>query len=444
MTRWQRLLAVLAALMLVAASCGDDDGGGGGGGGGGGAEEADLADLSGETLEVAAVWTGTEQDRFREVLDAFEEETGATVEFTSTGDDIAAVLNPRIEAGEPPDVALLPQPGLVRDFAEAGALVDIEDAAGSELDENFNPEWRELGTVDGTLYGVFFKASNKSTWWYNTAAFEDAGAEPPEDYDALLETLQTVSDSGVTPVSIGADVGWPLTDWFENVYVRSAGGDMYDQLSKHEIPWTDESVVTALELIAEIWGDPQLIVGGTDGALEADFPTSVTQVFSEPPEGATVFEGDFVAGVVSGDTDAVVGEDADFFPFPSVEGSESSVIVGGDSAVLMNDTEAGRELIKFLASAQAGEVWAELGGFISPNEAVDTGVYPTEIEQRFAEELIGAETLRFDMSDLQPSAFGATAGQGMWGGFTDFLRNPDDVEGVTQQLEQEATAAYGG
>ena len=134
--------------------------------------------------------------------------------------------------------------------------------------------------------------------------------EPPEDFEGLTETLQTVSDSGVTPVSLGADVGWPLTDWFENVYARSAGADMYDQLAAHEIPWTDESVITAMETVGEIWGNPDFLVGGNQGALQTNFDTSVTQVFTDPPAGATVMEGDFVAGTISGDTEAVVGEGA--------------------------------------------------------------------------------------------------------------------------------------
>jgi ABC-type glycerol-3-phosphate transport system substrate-binding protein len=442
-----RLLAVLTALLLFVTACGDDGGGDGSTAaddGGNDESSVDLPDLSGESIEVAAVWTGTEQDRFTAVLDAFSEATGAEVTFTSTGDDIAATLTPRISAGEAPDVAMLPQPGLIRDFAQQGALVDIEPAVGEQLDASFNPAWRDLGTVDGTLYGLFFKAANKSTWWYNTTVFENAGIEPPEDWDGLIEGLQTVSDSGVTPVSIGADVGWPLTDWFENVYVRTAGGEMYDQLAAHEIPWTDPSVTDAMTTLADIWGEDDFLAGGRTGALQADFPTSVTQVFTDPPEGGSVMEGDFVAGVISGDTEAVVGEDADFFPFPGIDGSEEAAIVGGDAAVLMQDSEAGQAFIRFLASPEAAQAWAELGGFISPNEDLDTSVYPTEIEQRLAEQVVSAETLRFDMSDLQPSAFGATAGQGMWSGFTDLLANPDDGDAVAAQLEREAVRAFGG
>src|SRR5690606_33856953 len=72
--------------------------------------QAAMPDLSGEELEVAAVWTGTEEERFGMVLDAFEQATGATIQYTSTGNDIGRRLTPRVEGGSPPDVAMLPQP----------------------------------------------------------------------------------------------------------------------------------------------------------------------------------------------------------------------------------------------------------------------------------------------------------------------------------------------
>jgi alpha-glucoside transport system substrate-binding protein len=53
-----------------------------------------------------------------------------------------------------------------------------------------------------------------------------------------------------------------------------------------------------------------------------------------------------------------------------------------------------------------------------------------------------AKTVVFDMSDEQPSAFGATPGQGEWGLFQDFLRNPKSVNETAGKLEAAATAAY--
>jgi hypothetical protein len=442
--RWIRGFAAIAALMLFAAACGGDDDTGGSTPTGAGGSAAAGPDLSGETVEVAATWTGAEQRSFEQVLGAFEEQTGATVRFLSAGDDVAAFLGPRIEGGDPPDVAILPQPGVLQSFADEGVLIPIEEFAGETVDENFAPGGREVGTVDGTLYAVWFRAAQKSTVWYNTHVFEDAGVQPPTTWDELLQTAQTISDFGVPPYSVGVDVGWPLSDLFENIYLRTAGPELYDQLARHEIPWTDPSVVEALTTMGEVIGDDSLIAGGTSGALQTDFTGSVTQMFAEPPEGAILFEGNFVGGIINGDTKARVGTDADFFDFPSIDGSEPAVMGGGDLAALLKDTEGGKELLKFLATPEAAEVWAGLGGFISPNKNVDISAYTDPIDQRAAQALIDAgDAVRYDLSDLQPTEFGATTGQGIWGILTEFMNDPSDPEGTAQQLEAAAKDAYG-
>lgn len=444
--RWfARPVVALATVMLVATACsgGEDLDADGGGTETSGA--AGSVDLSGQTVEVAATWTGAEQERFQMVLDGFAEQTGATVRFRSAGDDVAAYVGPRIEGGDPPDVAIFPQPGVVQSFAEQGDLVELEDIAGDEIDANYGQGARAAGSVDGTLYGVWFRAAQKSTVWYNVAVFEGAGVEPPATLEDLQQVAQTISDYGVEPYSIGADVGWPLSDLFENIYLRTAGPENYDKLAAHEIPWTDQSVKDALAVMAEIVGDESLLAGGATGAEQTDFNGSVTQVFADPPKGAIIFEGDFVGGIISGETNAEVGTDADFFDFPSIDGSEPAVLGGGDFAVLLDDTEGGRALIEYLATPEAAEIWVAQGGFISPNTQVDLSAYPDEVSRRAAEALVEAgESVRYDLSDLQPTEFGATTGQGIWGILIDFLRDPSDVDGTAAALEAAAKKAYGG
>jgi hypothetical protein len=340
-------------------------------------------------------------------------------------------------------VAILPQPGVLQSFAADGNLIPIEDFAGDVVDANFAPGAREVGTVDGTLYAVWFRAAQKSTVWYNTHVFSDAGVEPPATWDDLQTDAQTISDFGVAPYSVGVDVGWPLSDLFENIYLRTAGPDMYDQLAKHEIPWTDPSVTDALTKMGDIIGNGDLIAGGTSGALQTDFTGSVTQMFGDPPDGAMLFEGNFVGGVINGETQSKVGPDADFFDFPSIDGSPPAVMGGGDLAALLKDSEGGKALLEFLATPEAAEVWAGLGGFISPNKNVDVSAYTDPIDQRAAQALIDAgDSVRYDLSDLQPTEFGATTGQGIWGILTDFMSHPDDVQGTAEQLEAAAKAAY--
>ncbi len=433
MHRKMSWVALLAALGLIAAACTTADDGGA-------VSPPEFADLTGQRVQVAAVWSGTEQENFEAVLDLFEERTGANTRFVSTGTQIDAFLGGRIEGGSPPDVAILPNPGLLNDLAAAGNLIEVEDAAGELVDANYAPVWRELGSADGTLYGVWFKGSNKSTIWYNVNVFEDAGVTPPETWDDLLAAAGTIEEFGVPPFAMDGGSGWTLTDWFENVYIRTAGADLYDQLTSHDIPWTHESVIGALERLAEIWGNEAWLSGGRETALQTEFSGSVTRAWADPPEAAMVYEGDFVAGEITAQTDAQLGADANFFNFPSIDGSPPAVIGGGDVAVLLVDSEAGRELIKFLASPEAGEVWAGLGGFTSPNQNVDTSAYPDDITRSLAEGLAEAELFRFDLSDLAPGEFG---GNTAFTDFQQFLRRPGNVQAAAERLERDAASAYG-
>jgi len=390
-----------------------------------------------------AVWSGAEQASFQAVIDGFTEMyPNVTVDYTSAGDQLPTVLGTAVEGGNPPDIAVLPQPGLMKEYADRGELQPI-DFARETIDEHFAEDWVTLGTVDDTLYGLIFKGANKSTVWYNVNVFSDAGVAPPATWDELLQAAEQIGASGVPAYSIGGADGWTLTDLFENIYLRTAGPELYDQLTAHEIPWTDPSVTVALERMADLFADTANIAGGTAGALQTDFPTSVTQVFKESPDAAMVFEGDFVQGVILDASEAMPGEDFDVFTFPSIEGSAPSVMGGGDLAVMFRDSDASRALIEYLATPEAGEIWAARGGFSSPNRNVDPAVYPDDLTRQTATALAEAETFRFDLSDLTPSEFGGTPGQGMWQILQDFLQSPDQIEQTQQRLESAAVQAYG-
>jgi ABC-type glycerol-3-phosphate transport system substrate-binding protein len=156
-----------------------------------------------------------------------------------------------------------------------------------------------------------------------------------------------------------------------------------------------------------------------------------------------VFEGDFVQGVILDASDAQPGEDFDVFTFPSIDGSAPSVMGGGDLVVMFNDTEASRALVDYLATPEAGEIWAARGGFSSPNSNVDPAVYPDDLTRQTATDLAAAETFRFDLSDLVPSEFGGTPGQGMWQILQDFLQDPSAIQQTQERLESAAAQAYG-
>ncbi|MEV0262252.1 extracellular solute-binding protein [Streptomyces sp. NPDC050617] len=441
-------LAVFAAGALALAASGCSDGGGKdkgspAGGSSNAADSVRLPRLSGQQLKVTAVWTGTEQKNFTKVLEEFTRRTGVRTEFVPSGDDMAAFIGSKIAGGDPPDVAMLPQVGVLHEFAKKGWVKPLSAEAEGQLTKNYSKGWQELGSYGGKRYGVYYKVSNKSLIWYNTKLFDDAGAKEPKTWDEFLDQAQLIADWGVTPVSVGGADGWTLTDWFENVYLSQAGPEKYDQLAQHKIKWTDPSVKAALTTLGRLFGKQDLLAGGGAGALHTAFPDSVTQAFAggAKAQAAMVFEGDFAAANVA-DARAELGTDAKVFPFPAV-GAKSPVVTGGDVGVALKNSRAAQALLTFLASTDASRIWAQQGGYVSANKNLDLGSYPNAVLRKIASALIAAgDDFRFDMSDQAPASFGGKPGQGEWKDLQDFLINPKDVAGAQKKLEADAAKAY--
>jgi alpha-glucoside transport system substrate-binding protein len=428
MTRNRWLLVPLVGVCALAVA-----------GGAGGAKQ--QQGVSG-TVSIIAKWTGDEQKSFEAVLAPFKKANpGVKIKYQGAGDNTPQVVSTAIAGGNPPDIATMPQPGTMRDFAKRGALKPI-NFAKSTIASHYAPVWLQLGSVNGKLYGLFFKGSDKSTVWYNVKSFQNAGAKAPKTWPQFLSTAKTIRASGQKAYSLGASDGWTLTDLFENIYLRTAGAAKYDALSNHKIKWTDSSVIAALKVMAQVVGDTGNIPGGTAGALQTDFNTSVSNVFSNNPKAAMVIEGDFVPGVVASSNPLKPITGYNVFNFPSINGSKPAVMGGGDIVAMLKDTPATRALIQYLATPQAATIWAKRGGFSSPNKDVKPSAYGDPLQRTTAVALAKASVFRFDMSDLQPAAFGATAGQGEWKLFQDFVSKPSDANGIAKKLESAAAAAY--
>ena len=390
---------------------------------------------------MVGIWSGPEQQNFQRVLDAFHKKfPGVRVKYTSAGDNTPTVLSTSIAGGNPPDLAALGQPGLVKQFATRKAIKPI-DFLKPAMAQNYGSSWITLGTYSGHLYGMVFKGANKSTVWYSVQAFKNAGVTPPKTWTDLLAAAKTLRASGVRAYSVAGADGWTLTDLMENLYLRQAGPAKYDLLAEHKIKWTDPSVKKTLRTMAQVYADTGNIRGGKTGALQTDFPTSVNNVFRVPPKAAMVMEGDFVPGAATVNSKPVAGYNE--FAFPSVDGSAPAVVGGGDTVVMFRNSAPARALVTYLASPEAATIWARRGGFSSPNKGVPASAYPDAITRSMATALAQAGTFRFDLSDLQPAAFGGTAGQGEWQILQDFLRNPTDVNGTASKLEAAASRAYG-
>lgn len=211
---------------------------------------ADDADLGG-TVNIIATWADAEQDAFMAMIQPWVDETGVDVQYESTR-DLNAVLTTRIEGGNPPDVAGLPGPGQMAQFARDGALYSLENVIDLDaMGEQYNEGWIADGTVDGQFVGIFIKVSVKGLIFYNPTQFEEAGYEVPTDNDGLNSLVEQIKSDGATPWGIGlesdAASGWPGTDWIEDFVLRQSGPEVYDAWWQGTQAWTSPEIREAFE-----------------------------------------------------------------------------------------------------------------------------------------------------------------------------------------------------
>ena len=428
-TRWLAIAALVGALALAA---------------GLGISKANASSHSSSAvsgkISIVGVWTGAEQKNFQAVLNGFMKKyPKVKVTYKSTGDNTPTVLSTAVAGGNPPDLASVSQPGLVKDFQKKGALKKLDFAKGT-LARNYPASIVNIGKINGSIYGLLIKGANKSTVWYNVASFKAAGVKAPKTWGQFTKAINVLKASGQVPLSIGGADGWTLTDLFENIYLRQAGPAKYNALSTHKIKWTNPSVVRALKTMGSILQTGNMS-GGTSGALQTDFPTSVSNVFAKKPKAAMVIEGDFVPGVISPNP-LKPGSGYNVFPFPAIGNTAGYVEGGGDELMMFKDNAATRALVQYLATGAAQSIWAKRGGYTAPAKTVPASAYPDAITRATATAVGKAKVFVFDLSDLQPASFGATVGQGEFKIFQDFLKRPNNATGISRTLEAAAAKAY--
>ncbi len=373
-------------------------------------------------VTVFGAFVDEEARRFEEAIRPFEERTGIQVRYEGSS-EFETLISVRVEGGNPPDIAALPQPGLMKNFAEGGHLVPMWNEIERVVDSNYAPVWKELGSYQNTPYGVFHRVNAKSFVWYPKKAWEREGYEIPTTWDELEDLMDRMVANGHTPWAVGMEsggaTGWVGTDWIEDIMLRTAGPDLYDQWVLNEIPFNHPSVKKAFEILGEIWLDPRYVYGGTNTILTTSFGDAPRPMFENPPRAWMHRQGNFVTGFFPDNIQENLVDEVGVFPLPGIDPEYGIPILGGgDQFVVFKDTPEVRQFMEFLATWESGELWAKAGGALFPYLNQDLNAYPNEIERSLAEALVNAEVFRFDASDLMPAQVGAGS---FWTGMVDWV-----------------------
>ena len=396
---------------------------------------AEAGEFAGTEVTIFGKWTEGEGENFVNTLADFAERTGINIKYEGSA-EFETLITVRVEGGDAPDIAGFPQPGLLAEFVEQEQAIDIGEFINVEqLQQDYSDAWINLATIDGQLSGIFFRASTKSIVWYPVDAFAEAGYEIPQTWDDMIALSDQIVADGGTPWCIsmehGGVTGWVATDWLEDILLRTASPDIYDQWVNHEIPFNHPEVLEAAAIMEEIWFNPDYVYGGTTGILTIWVGDTQTPMFEEDgPQCWMHRQAGWIPDFWPEGTAA--GVDSSFFYLPPIEAEFGNpVLGGGDVFGMFNDRPEVRAVLEYLATAEAAQGWVEAGGFISPNRAVPADWYGNYVDQAQAEILQNATTLRFDASDLMPAEVGAGT---FWSGMVDWISG-SDTESVFQAIE---------
>ena len=438
--RSAKVLATLAAVSLGLAACGGSDDGGSddAGGSDSGATKIDCApyekfgDLKGKEVSVYTTIVAPEDGPHIASYKPFEDCTGVKIKYEGSR-EMEAQISVRVKGGNAPDIAYLPQPGLLKTLVATGKVIPAPPETEANVDKNM-PDWKTYGTVDGKFYAAPLGANVKSYVWYSPTAFKDKGYEVPKTWDELLTLTDKIATDNpdakpwCAGIESGDATGWPATDWVEDVMLRTAGPETYDKWVNHEIPFNDPAVATALAEVGKILKNPKYVNGG-----QGDVKTIASTSFQDaglPILDGTCFmhrQASFYSANFPEGTD--VSEDGEVWAFylPAKDESSKPVLGAGEVTAAFADRPEVKAFQTYLSSTEWATERAKTcgtGGCLTANVNVDPELLKNPIDNLSAKTLTDkSATFRFDGSDLMPGAVGAGT---FWKGMVNWITGQDD------------------
>ncbi len=418
---------VTAGLVTVLTAGCLSSGSSGGSGGGGGNSDG--------TVEIMYGFTDSSSDQFKAEINKYADAQGIKVKFSPTP-DFNTLISTRVSGNNAPDIAIFPQPGLMKDFKDD--LTPLTDVVDSSNLDAMVPGIVKAGQIDGTQYAMPMSLNIKSIVFYPKAPFEAAGYSAPTTLDELETLTNTIKASGTAPwcfgIESGSATGWPATDWIENLLLIQSGEDTYNQWVSHEIPFNDPAVVSAADTMSKLLLTDGNVNGGRQSIASNNFATAANPMFDTPPACYMYRQGNFVARSggfpdnVLANLDSTVG----VFPMPGKTAADKPVLGGGDLASVFKDSDNVKKIMNYMGSADFGADWAKANGFISPRKDFDQSNYPNELTKQMAGFAYDSTAFVFDGSDQMPGAVGSGT---FWQDMTAWISGSEDEKTALANIE---------
>ncbi len=402
-------------------------------------DRAMAGEFSGTVVTMSGPFTDEDAVKFNNSIADFEEQTGIDIQYEGTK-EFETTISVRVDAGDAPDIADFPQPGLLANFAKAGKVVDVRTFLDVEaLQANYNQSWLDMATMEGPdgpiMAGVWHRFNGKSLVWYPKDDFDAAGYTIPQTWDELMELSQTIIDDGDTPWCIGIEsgtaTGWPATDWIEEIMLRTTSLENYDRWTRGELKFDSPEVRRAVEIMSEIWLNDEMVYGGRASIVSTFFGDAPTPMFDDPPKCWLHKQGNFITSFFPAGAQA--GVDYDFFYLPPIdEAYGKPFLVAGDIMAMFNDRPEVRAVMEYFTHGESVRAWLAAGGALSPHNDSSLDWYGDDVERGIAELVRDSTSVRFDGSDLMPGEVGAGS---FWKGMTDYIAGTVDLDTALREID---------
>lgn len=368
----------------------------------------------GDEVTMLYQWAGQEEERLNQILKPLVDTCGIVISPESTRDQ--AVLDTRVQAGTPPDIAFWNVTQLQQ---YKDQLMVMSDLGASE--DAYIPGAIDPGVIDGRWIGLPVKSDIKTIIWYSPVNFEAAGYTVPTTWAELEALVEQIAADGNVPWSMGMEsgdaTGWTGSDFIQDILLVKQGPDYVMGIIDGSIPYNDAGVKEAYQIYGKWASDPMYTVGGAEGTLSTGFNDAILKVFSDPPEAYMVKQSGFAAGTITTQyPNLVFGTDFDFFVIPDAKGLQG----GSDWMMAFSDKPAVKALVSYLSSSEGGQNWAKAGFDLSPNKAA-AGNYSDPALIKKAEAFYGTEGFTPDIGDTIPGGFGSAE----WTAIVDYLNGAD-------------------
>jgi alpha-glucoside transport system substrate-binding protein len=406
------------------------------------ADYADYGSYPGTKVTVFTSILPPEQQKFEESWAQFEKCTGIDVVYEGS-DQFEAQLPTRIQGGNAPDIAFIPQPGLLQKLVQQGGPKPAPEGVTANVDEFWNSAWKDYGTVDGTFYAAPLGSNMKSFVWYSPKVFTEKGYTVPTTWDDLFSLSDQMVKDGIKPwcggIESGGATGWLATDWIEQLVLRQQGGEVYDKWISNEVKFNSPEIQEAFTTL-EGWMRNSEYANAGFGNTQTIATTSFQdggKPILDAKCGMYQQASFYAAQWPSFKKDVTIAEDGDVFAFylPQIEADIPTPIVGGGEFVTaFADRDEVQAFQTYLSSDTFATLKVAAGGWVSANSGVPLDTYTDPISELSAKYLTDANaTFRFDASDLMPAQVGAGS---FWKQMTAFFAENKSVQATTDAIQE--------